>query len=95
MTLINQPSDTLCVCFSDIELLALFVACLSHDIDHRGTTNSFQIASVSGHMTQAQHSYVVAAGQWLCGKGLWKICLWTVGYTWYYDSAVNVDNDFF
>ncbi|KAK2176621.1 hypothetical protein NP493_652g04022 [Ridgeia piscesae] len=31
----------------DIELLALFVACLSHDIDHRGTTNSFQIASDS------------------------------------------------
>ena len=30
----------------DIELLALFVACLCHDIDHRGTTNSFQVSSV-------------------------------------------------
>ncbi|KAK7503866.1 hypothetical protein BaRGS_00004989, partial [Batillaria attramentaria] len=31
----------------DIELLALFVACLCHDIDHRGTTNSFQVKSQS------------------------------------------------
>lgn len=31
----------------DIELLALFVACLCHDIDHRGTTNSFQVSSGS------------------------------------------------
>ncbi|KAI0232504.1 cGMP-dependent 3',5'-cyclic phosphodiesterase [Lamellibrachia satsuma] len=31
----------------DIELLALFVSCLCHDLDHRGTTNSFQIASDS------------------------------------------------
>lgn len=30
----------------DIEMLALFVACLCHDIDHRGTTNSFQVSSV-------------------------------------------------
>ena len=28
-------------------MLALFVACLCHDIDHRGTTNSFQVSSVS------------------------------------------------
>lgn len=27
-------------------MLALFVACLCHDIDHRGTTNSFQVSSV-------------------------------------------------
>ncbi|XP_076446351.1 cGMP-dependent 3',5'-cyclic phosphodiesterase-like [Babylonia areolata] len=31
----------------DIELLALFVSCLCHDIDHRGTTNSFQVKSQS------------------------------------------------
>ncbi|XP_078368961.1 cGMP-dependent 3',5'-cyclic phosphodiesterase-like [Oculina patagonica] len=31
----------------DIEMLALFVACLCHDIDHRGTTNSFQVSSGS------------------------------------------------
>ncbi|KAK6975349.1 cGMP-dependent 3p 5p-cyclic phosphodiesterase [Biomphalaria glabrata] len=31
----------------DIELLALFVSCLCHDIDHRGTTNSFQVQSQS------------------------------------------------
>lgn len=30
----------------DVEMLALFVACLCHDIDHRGTTNSFQVSSV-------------------------------------------------
>ncbi|XP_065180599.1 uncharacterized protein LOC135811308 isoform X2 [Sycon ciliatum] len=27
---------------TDLEVLALFVACLCHDIDHRGTTNNFQ-----------------------------------------------------
>lgn len=27
---------------SDIEIMALLVACLSHDLDHRGTNNSFQ-----------------------------------------------------
>eukprot|EP00794_Sanderia_malayensis_P006925 gene6925-7703_t len=31
----------------DIECFVLFVACLCHDLDHRGTTNSFQIASKS------------------------------------------------
>ncbi|XP_046852626.1 dual 3',5'-cyclic-AMP and -GMP phosphodiesterase 11-like isoform X2 [Xenia sp. Carnegie-2017] len=29
--------------FSDIERLALMVACLCHDLDHRGTSNSFQL----------------------------------------------------
>jgi len=33
--------------FSDIEAFLLFVSCLGHDIDHRGTTNSYQKASVS------------------------------------------------
>lgn len=31
----------------EIETLALLVACLSHDLDHRGTNNSFQIKSCS------------------------------------------------
>lgn len=30
---------------TDLECLSLFVACLCHDIDHRGTTNSFQVQS--------------------------------------------------
>uniref|UniRef100_A0A915KKH8 Phosphodiesterase n=1 Tax=Romanomermis culicivorax TaxID=13658 RepID=A0A915KKH8_ROMCU len=30
---------------TDLERLSLFVACLCHDIDHRGTTNSFQVQS--------------------------------------------------
>uniref|UniRef100_A0A5S6Q3D5 Phosphodiesterase n=1 Tax=Trichuris muris TaxID=70415 RepID=A0A5S6Q3D5_TRIMR len=30
---------------SDIDCLCLLVACLCHDIDHRGTTNSFQVQS--------------------------------------------------
>jgi 3'5'-cyclic nucleotide phosphodiesterase len=34
------------VAFSDIEALALFVACICHDIDHRGTNNAYQKASV-------------------------------------------------
>ena len=33
--------------FSDVELFALFISCLCHDIDHRGTTNAFQLSSVS------------------------------------------------
>uniref|UniRef100_A0A8C6KNP1 Phosphodiesterase n=1 Tax=Nothobranchius furzeri TaxID=105023 RepID=A0A8C6KNP1_NOTFU len=33
----------------DIEILALFVSCMCHDLDHRGTNNSFQVASVRRH----------------------------------------------
>uniref|UniRef100_A0A673B554 Phosphodiesterase n=1 Tax=Sphaeramia orbicularis TaxID=375764 RepID=A0A673B554_9TELE len=29
----------------DIEIFALFVSCMCHDLDHRGTNNSFQVAS--------------------------------------------------
>lgn len=29
--------------FGDLECLALIIACLCHDLDHRGTNNSFQI----------------------------------------------------
>ncbi|XP_022644193.1 cGMP-dependent 3',5'-cyclic phosphodiesterase-like isoform X3 [Varroa destructor] len=32
---------------TDIEALSLFVACLCHDLDHRGTTNTFQVNSKS------------------------------------------------
>ena len=28
---------------SDLEALALFLACLCHDLDHRGTNNTFQV----------------------------------------------------
>jgi hypothetical protein len=28
--------------FSDLEVLGMFVGCLCHDLDHRGTNNSFQ-----------------------------------------------------
>uniref|UniRef100_A0A8C7PPK5 Phosphodiesterase n=1 Tax=Oncorhynchus mykiss TaxID=8022 RepID=A0A8C7PPK5_ONCMY len=31
----------------DIEMFALFVSCMCHDLDHRGTNNSFQVASKS------------------------------------------------
>ncbi len=31
---------------SPIEILALFVSCMCHDIDHRGTNNAFQLRSV-------------------------------------------------
>ncbi|XP_069748281.1 cGMP-dependent 3',5'-cyclic phosphodiesterase isoform X2 [Narcine bancroftii] len=31
----------------DLEILALFVSCMCHDLDHRGTNNSFQVASKS------------------------------------------------
>ncbi|KAK3699911.1 hypothetical protein QZH41_016577, partial [Actinostola sp. cb2023] len=32
---------------TDLERLALFVACLCHDLDHRGTNNAFQVSSNS------------------------------------------------
>ncbi|KAK7101205.1 probable 3',5'-cyclic phosphodiesterase pde-5 [Littorina saxatilis] len=32
---------------TDLECLALFVACLCHDLDHRGKTNSFMVKSAS------------------------------------------------
>ena len=31
---------------SELEVFALFVSCLCHDIDHRGTNNAFQLSSV-------------------------------------------------
>ncbi|XP_046854037.1 cGMP-dependent 3',5'-cyclic phosphodiesterase-like isoform X2 [Xenia sp. Carnegie-2017] len=34
-------------CFSDLEILSLFVSCLCHDLDHRGTNNAFQVSSNS------------------------------------------------
>ncbi|KAF0309756.1 cGMP-dependent 3',5'-cyclic phosphodiesterase [Amphibalanus amphitrite] len=34
-------------CLDDLESLSLLTACLCHDLDHRGTTNSFQVASRS------------------------------------------------
>ena len=30
-------------CEFQVECLGLLIACLGHDLDHRGTTNSFQI----------------------------------------------------
>uniref|UniRef100_A0A452EXC7 Phosphodiesterase n=1 Tax=Capra hircus TaxID=9925 RepID=A0A452EXC7_CAPHI len=31
----------------DMEIFALFISCMCHDLDHRGTNNSFQVASKS------------------------------------------------
>uniref|UniRef100_A0A8D3DKL8 Phosphodiesterase n=1 Tax=Scophthalmus maximus TaxID=52904 RepID=A0A8D3DKL8_SCOMX len=39
----------------DIEILALFVSCMCHDLDHRGTNNSFQVASVRAQMMFRHH----------------------------------------
>ncbi|XP_054713241.1 dual 3',5'-cyclic-AMP and -GMP phosphodiesterase 11-like isoform X2 [Uloborus diversus] len=36
-----------CHVLGEVETLALIIACLSHDLDHRGTNNSFQIKSCS------------------------------------------------
>ena len=35
------------LCSSDMEILSLFVSCLCHDLDHRGTNNAFQVSYVS------------------------------------------------
>lgn len=40
----NCSLDTM---LRDIELLGLFVASICHDVDHRGTNNSFQVESKS------------------------------------------------
>lgn len=41
--------------FSDMELLALFVSSLGHDLDHRGTNNQYQMSSVSKARPQTRH----------------------------------------
>lgn len=33
----------ICRALGELETLALLIACLCHDLDHRGTNNSFQI----------------------------------------------------
>ncbi|KAM7538567.1 hypothetical protein Aperf_G00000053950 [Anoplocephala perfoliata] len=33
--------------FNDLECLSIIIACLSHDLDHRGTNNQFQIQTMS------------------------------------------------
>lgn len=33
--------------FSELECLSIIIACLSHDLDHRGTNNQFQIRTMS------------------------------------------------
>ena len=34
-------------CLFQVECLSLVIACLCHDLDHRGTNNSFQVKSCS------------------------------------------------
>lgn len=44
----GSPGDISLFCSPprDIEIFALFISCMCHDLDHRGTNNSFQVASV-------------------------------------------------
>lgn len=44
VTIKNLPKTNLQL--TDLEILALFVASLCHDIDHRGTNNSFQVNNI-------------------------------------------------
>lgn len=37
----------MCFVLGELETMALIVACLCHDLDHRGTNNSFQIKTGS------------------------------------------------
>lgn len=37
--------DKVKACLNELDRLSLLVACLCHDIDHRGTTNAFQLQS--------------------------------------------------
>ncbi|XP_014667957.1 PREDICTED: cGMP-specific 3',5'-cyclic phosphodiesterase-like [Priapulus caudatus] len=49
--------------FNDLELLGLLVACLCHDLDHRGTNNAFQtkttspLATLYGTSTMEHHHF--------------------------------------
>lgn len=45
--------------FSDMELLALFVSSLGHDLDHRGTNNQYQMSSVSKARPPTSMDYLV------------------------------------
>jgi len=55
-------------------MLALFVACLCHDIDHRGTTNSFQVSSVSE----------ISGSVLLCAiRFKLKMCLFAFCFVWF------------
>lgn len=42
-----QQNTHMCQALGELETLALLIACLCHDLDHRGTNNSFQIKSAS------------------------------------------------
>jgi hypothetical protein len=44
--------------FSDLELFVLFVSALCHDVDHRGTNNSYQVMSVSCLTAECQYYYL-------------------------------------
>uniref|UniRef100_A0A8D2N9A5 Phosphodiesterase n=1 Tax=Zonotrichia albicollis TaxID=44394 RepID=A0A8D2N9A5_ZONAL len=44
----------------DIEIFALFISCMCHDLDHRGTNNSFQVASVSRAQSRDGHHFAQA-----------------------------------
>ncbi|CAI2348511.1 unnamed protein product [Caenorhabditis sp. 36 PRJEB53466] len=43
---LTMRTDAVRRALSDMERLSLLIACLCHDIDHRGTTNSFQMQSL-------------------------------------------------
>ncbi|XP_071034004.1 cGMP-dependent 3',5'-cyclic phosphodiesterase-like isoform X4 [Parasteatoda tepidariorum] len=45
--LMHKNADIMGNYLYELESLALFVACLCHDLDHRGTNNNFQVASKS------------------------------------------------
>ena len=42
-----MQNTNMCLVLGELETLALIVACLCHDLDHRGTNNSFQIKTSS------------------------------------------------
>ena len=46
-----------------MEILALFVSCLCHDLDHRGTNNAFQVSYVSLLVKKYSNIIEFAAGQ--------------------------------
>lgn len=45
--LFHLQNTNICLALGELETLALIVACLCHDLDHRGTNNSFQIKTSS------------------------------------------------
>ena len=70
-------------CLSRLECLALLVACLCHDLDHRGTNNAFQ-QKYGANIFQL----IVPGWTWMCGWSVsisifeMEVWIWNIFFCW-------------